>query len=401
MLDIVQKKEVVKVEGITKNMQISFVEENENEVLIADSDLPSFVRESPALTTDMKNQKHLDYILTCFCRAGFDLNVVTPWVDSFSDEVLLEESDETMMCRWIEYLKSDTDVDMMVGTEGRETDVLQLKKWGLTLEAARYLRDQFTLESWCEYDLYSQMFWWVLEGRNEIGVISTTTYPLDTPSDYKVDVWVDIGHYGVPTYYVSKEVMESSNISDKIVNEFCEFVNQPDNDLILFHATKWEYMRNVLKGIAIPYIPRRSDFNPRQAFYTTSEFNTAIRHCYIHNKDWKGCSCIIIFLLPSEKVKQENHYINLEGDDWKEVVANCRNGGFSESLRKKWFVQGYQLSNHTEVIRSYNYVGKEQAKRLADSHHPPRDQIAAVHDCGGEILDSAIKGVIIFPKQKY
>src|SRR5256885_2811581 len=111
---------------------------------------------------------------------------------------------------------------MMIGTEDRESDVLQLKKWGLTLEAARYLRNQFTLESWCEYDLYSQMLWWVLEGGNKIGVISTTTYPLDTPSDHKVDLWVDIGHCGVPTYYVSKEVMESSNISDKIISEFCE-----------------------------------------------------------------------------------------------------------------------------------------------------------------------------------
>ncbi|CAB4411745.1 unnamed protein product [Rhizophagus irregularis] len=67
---------------------------------------------------------------------------------------------------------------------------------------------------------------------------------------------------------------------------------------------------------------------------------------------------------------------------------------FSTSKRK-WFVQEHQLSNHSEVIHAYNYVGKEQAKRIADLHHPPRDQLAAVHDCGGEILDSAIKGVII------
>ncbi|GES81148.1 hypothetical protein GLOIN_2v1763590 [Rhizophagus clarus] len=110
-------------------------------------------------------------------------------------------------------------------------------------------------------------------------VISTTTYTLDTPSDHKVDVWVDIGHYGVPTYYVSKEVMESSNISDKLLMNF---------------------------------------------------------------------------------------------------VNSCRNGEFSELLRRKWFVQGHQLSNHTEVIRAYNYVGKEQAERIEDSHHLPRDQFMIV-----------------------
>lgn len=50
---------------------------------------------------------------------------------------------------------------------------------------------------------------------------------------------------------------------------------------------------------------------------------------------------------------------------------SCRNGKFSELLRRKWFVQEHQLSNHNEVIHAYNYVGKEQAKRIADSHHPP------------------------------
>ena len=78
-------------------------------------------------------------------------------------------------------------------------------------------------------------------------MVSTTTYFLDTSSDHKVDVWVDIGRYEVLIYYVFKEVMESSNISDKIVK-------QPNNDLTLFHATNWKYMKDLLKKITVGYL---------------------------------------------------------------------------------------------------------------------------------------------------
>ncbi|CAB4398938.1 unnamed protein product [Rhizophagus irregularis] len=82
-------------------------------------------------------------------------------------------------------------------------------------------------------------------------------------------------------------------------------------------------------------------------------------------------------------------------------VVSCRNGKFSELLRRKWFVQEHQLSNYNEVIHAYNYVGKEQAKRIADSHHPPRDQLAAVHDCGEKFLILQLKELLYFQKQKY
>ncbi|POG81341.1 hypothetical protein GLOIN_2v1763590 [Rhizophagus irregularis DAOM 181602=DAOM 197198] len=67
---------------------------------------------------------------------------------------------------------------------------------------------------------------------------------------------------------------------------------------------------------------------------------------------------------------RRRHDDGTEGRETDKVVS-CRNGKFSELLRRKWFVQEHQLSNHNEVIHAYNYVGKEQAKRIADSHHPP------------------------------
>lgn len=386
-------------------------EEKMDEEGFTDSSPPSFINEIPILANDMEKRPHVASILTSFHKAGFNLNDITPWVASLSNDVLGESSDEQMMWRWIEWKSDDADIYMIAGTaESSYNDVEQLVKWGLVLEAAEYLRHQFSLEAWCEYDLHSRMIWWIEEGRNNIlGItpVTNTLYPVVNPP---VDIWTGVNnndsnsHFGVPTYYVSEKSLETLDYQyTNIIDQFSEIYANSYCDLKLFHATKWQYVPQVLNGIDIGYIPRRTDFSISRAFYTTTEFHTALCHCNNHNTDWRGCAAIIIFLLPSIRVMNPEYYINLE-ENWRRVVACCRNGVDPKKVKEvkgKWFVQGKQLQNVREVIDAYKINGINQAEKIAISHNPPRDQLAVIRDQGADILDSAFKGVIILPRRRY
>ncbi|PKY43321.1 hypothetical protein RhiirA4_442498 [Rhizophagus irregularis] len=353
--------------------------------------------------TDVGN---LESILVSFSNAGFVPNDITPWVSSLSDEVLEESSDEQIMRRWIEWKSDDADTDMVIGTEGRnegDSDVTYLMKWGLIQEAATYLRQQFSLEEWCEYDLHSRMMWWVEEGRN-IMLVVTTLYPTVNPL---VGEWTD-GINNTSTYYVSPEISREAlnDDSTNIINNLCVKANCPVDVLKLFHATRWQYVQGVLNRIRIGYNSRKTDFSPDRAFYTTTEFHTALRHCY-----YRKCSdaAIIIFLLPHTQVTNSAYYVYLGEEDWREVVVKSRNGIDSSVVEGKWFVQGKQLWNSRKVQEVFrDHEGDEEskideAKKIAKAHEPPRDQLAVIRDDGADILNSAInvKGVIILPNDNF
>ncbi|RUP44829.1 hypothetical protein BC936DRAFT_148960 [Jimgerdemannia flammicorona] len=351
----------------------------------------SFIQSTPILAEDVVARPYLNDVAMSFHQAGFDLEVVLPWLAALPDEVLLETSNEHLMWKWVEW-KSHT-TDMSTVSEG--TDVIQLQKLGLVLEAAKYLQQQFSFEPWRGRNLHAQMTWWIEEARYTATMVDSIPYPKDDPPP--LNQWIISKYFGVPTYYVSQDRQNTFHLHGAaIIDNLLEnFIFKRDDNLVLFHATSLRHVSSVLRKIRVDYRLRTTDFSVDRAFYTTTEFNTAF--CHAHWR-WRGCKAIIVFVLPTNEVKSPEHYLELLDERvWKKVVASCSNGQYSEELKGKSFVQGWLLSNPDDVIKTGMEFGVSRAADVARVNEPPNYQLAVIDDSGAKILDSAAKCVIVLP----
>ncbi|RUS22775.1 hypothetical protein BC937DRAFT_87045 [Endogone sp. FLAS-F59071] len=354
-----------------------------------------FAQSTPILTEDVVARQPLSDVATIFHRAGFDLDVVLPWLTALSDEILSETSNEDLMWEWIKWKSGTAGVSLVARLE-EGTDLMQLQKLGLILEAVKIIQQQFSFEKWRERNMYTRMTWWIEEARYVATIIEPMPHLNDNPPPF--NRWIiNDEHFKVPTYYVSQDARDTLHShGEAIIDNLLETsVFQRDDNLVLFHGTSLRHVTSILHKVRVDYRVRTTDFSADRAFYTSTSFERALHHSYWR---WHGCKAIIVFVLPVNKVKSPGHYLELLDDrEWQKVVAWCSNGNYLEELKGKAFIQGKQLCNPEEVIETGLEFGLSRAAEIARSHEPLRHQVAVTSDSGAEILDSAAKYVIVLP----
>lgn len=359
------------------------------------SSISGFAQSTPILTEDVMIRPPLNDIATVFHRAGFDLEVVLPWLTALSDQILSEMSNEDIIWEWVNWKSSTAGVSLIARSE-ESTGIVQLQKLGLILEAAKIIQQQFSCETWRERHIYTQMTWWIEEARYLTTIIEPISHLRDHPPPF--NQWIiNDQHFKVPTYYVSQDDRDALRSQGAaIIDNLLETsAFQRDDNFVLFHGTSLRHVSSILHKVRVDYRVRTTDFSVDRAFYTSTSFDRAFCHSYWR---WHGRKAIIVFVLPANKVKSPGHYLELlDHGEWQKVVAWCSNGQYPEELRGKAFVQGKQLCNPEEVIETASKYGLSRAADIARAHGQLRHQVAVTSDLGASLLDSAAKYVIVLP----
>jgi hypothetical protein len=196
----------------------------------------------------------------------------------------------------------------------------------------------------------------------------------------KVSEWCIINKYNVYKLSDTSEIRDIiKNISDSqnVKNVYTHF----------YHTTNWSSAENIIENGPQFFKGRKClDFGIFPSFYVTPDINTSIEWCEYKRLLWKNEVVIIIFSIPTSKLRSYKKFENAD-EEWKMLTKSsrlCKDK--RNNLDNYNFVYGPMVANPNKI---------RYDNETPQPHNNIKWQLASKNNSSDKFLKKYLSHVII------